>query len=140
MISMYYTKKEASLRFAWFFNFALAGPLFSGLLAYAIQNLEGTGGYAGWRWVFIIEGCKLSRVVPEGVGRGLARLTFSLRSNDWSYLGTGHHILSKLSSPSAELVSENCRARTCIGPTRSVSGRRDQGLSLESSLDLESCG
>ncbi|KAK8020859.1 hypothetical protein PG990_005997 [Apiospora arundinis] len=56
MISMYYTKKEASLRFAWFFNFALAGPLFSGLLAYAIQNLEGTGGYQGWRWVFIIEG------------------------------------------------------------------------------------
>ncbi|KAK8089011.1 MFS general substrate transporter [Apiospora hydei] len=47
---------EAALRFAWFFNFALAGPLFSGLLAYAIQNLEGTGGYAGWRWVFIIEG------------------------------------------------------------------------------------
>ncbi|KAK7951377.1 MFS general substrate transporter [Apiospora aurea] len=56
MISMYYTKKEAALRFAWFFNFALAGPLFSGLLAYAIQNLEGTDGYAGWRWVFIIEG------------------------------------------------------------------------------------
>ncbi|KAK8125162.1 MFS general substrate transporter [Apiospora kogelbergensis] len=56
MISMYYTKKEASLRFAWFFNFALAGPLFSGLLAYAIQNLEGTRGYPGWRWVFIIEG------------------------------------------------------------------------------------
>ncbi|KAK8138553.1 MFS general substrate transporter [Apiospora sp. TS-2023a] len=56
MISMYYTKKQAALRFAWFFNFALAGPLFSGLLAYAIQNLEGTGGYAGWRWVFIIEG------------------------------------------------------------------------------------
>jgi MFS family permease len=77
MISMYYTKREAALRFAWFFNFALAGPLFSGLLAYAIQNLEGTGGYAGWRWVFIIEGCKLSRVVPEGVGWGLARLTLS---------------------------------------------------------------
>ncbi|KAK8056213.1 hypothetical protein PG993_001440 [Apiospora rasikravindrae] len=49
-------EKEAALRFAWFFNFALAGPLFSGLLAYAIQNLEGTGGYAGWRWIFIIEG------------------------------------------------------------------------------------
>ncbi|KAI1496214.1 major facilitator superfamily domain-containing protein [Biscogniauxia marginata] len=56
MISMYYTKREASVRFAWFFNFALAGPLFSGLLAYAIVNLEGAGGYEGWRWIFIIEG------------------------------------------------------------------------------------
>ncbi|KAI0594065.1 major facilitator superfamily domain-containing protein [Biscogniauxia sp. FL1348] len=56
MISMYYTKREASVRFAWFFNFALAGPLFSGLLAYAIVKLEGTGGYEGWRWIFIIEG------------------------------------------------------------------------------------
>ncbi|KAI1477701.1 MFS general substrate transporter [Daldinia eschscholtzii] len=56
MISMYYTRREASIRFAWFFNFALAGPLFSGLLAYALQNLEGVGGYEGWRWIFIIEG------------------------------------------------------------------------------------
>ncbi|KAI1802408.1 MFS general substrate transporter [Daldinia bambusicola] len=56
MISMYYTRREASNRFAWFFNFALAGPLFSGLLAYALQNMEGVGGYEGWRWIFIIEG------------------------------------------------------------------------------------
>lgn len=75
MISMYYTKKEASLRFAWFFNFALAGPLFSGLLAYAIQNLEGTGGYQGWRWVFIIEGCKSFHIASKGAGQELAWLT-----------------------------------------------------------------
>ncbi|KAI1101461.1 MFS general substrate transporter [Jackrogersella minutella] len=56
MISMYYTRREAAVRFAWFFNFALAGPLFSGLLAYAIQNINGAGGYQGWRWIFIIEG------------------------------------------------------------------------------------
>ncbi|OTB07664.1 hypothetical protein M426DRAFT_8658 [Hypoxylon sp. CI-4A] len=56
MMSMYYTRREAALRFAWFFNFALAGPLFSGLLAYAIQNIDGAGGYQGWRWIFIIEG------------------------------------------------------------------------------------
>ncbi|KAI1412541.1 MFS general substrate transporter [Hypoxylon sp. FL1857] len=56
MISMYYTRREAAVRFAWFFNFALAGPLFSGLLAYALQNLDGVSGYQGWRWIFIIEG------------------------------------------------------------------------------------
>ena len=53
MISMYYTKKEAAVRFAVFFNFALGGPFFSGLLAYAIENLDGTGGYEGWRWVSV---------------------------------------------------------------------------------------
>ncbi|KAH7051355.1 major facilitator superfamily domain-containing protein [Macrophomina phaseolina] len=56
LTSVYYTKREAAFRFAWFLNFALAGPFFSGLLAYAIQNVDGTGGYQGWRWVFIIEG------------------------------------------------------------------------------------
>ncbi|KAI8958586.1 MFS general substrate transporter [Daldinia sp. FL1419] len=56
MISMYYTRREAAVRFAWFFNFAVAGPLFSGLLAYALQNLDGVGGYEGWRWIFIVEG------------------------------------------------------------------------------------
>lgn len=56
MISTYYTRREAAVRFAWFFNFALAGPLFSGLLAYALEALDGAGGYQGWRWVFIVEG------------------------------------------------------------------------------------
>ncbi|KAI2776519.1 MFS general substrate transporter [Daldinia loculata] len=66
MISMYYTRREAAVRFAWFFNFALAGPLFSGLLAYALQNLDGVGGYEGWRWIFIVEGlmtCFISVIV-----------------------------------------------------------------------------
>lgn len=56
MLSAYYTKHEASPRFAWFFSFALGGSMFSGLLAYAIENLNGQGGLEGWRWIFIIEG------------------------------------------------------------------------------------
>jgi MFS family permease len=50
MLSIYYTKEEAAPRFAWFFNWGLAGPMFSGLLAYAIVGIDGTGGYEGWRW------------------------------------------------------------------------------------------
>lgn len=56
MLSRYYTKRESSPRFACFFNFALLGPMFSGLLAYAIENLDGRGGLEGWRWIFVIEG------------------------------------------------------------------------------------
>jgi Major Facilitator Superfamily len=29
---------------------------FSGLLAYAIVKMDGVGNYAGWRWIFILEG------------------------------------------------------------------------------------
>jgi MFS family permease len=29
---------------------------FSGLLATAIIKMEGVGGLAGWRWIFILEG------------------------------------------------------------------------------------
>ena len=56
MMSIYYTKTELAPRFAMFFCFALAGPFFSGLLAYAIENLDGVAGKEGWRWIFIIEG------------------------------------------------------------------------------------
>lgn len=34
---------------------ALSGA-FSGLLAAGITQMDGVGGYAGWRWIFIIEG------------------------------------------------------------------------------------
>lgn len=56
MLSRYYTKHESTPRFACFFNFAMLGPMFSGLLAFAIENLNGRGGLEGWRWIFIIEG------------------------------------------------------------------------------------
>lgn len=56
LLSSYYTKQEVSPRFAWFFSFALGGSMFSGLLAYAIEDLNGRGGLEGWRWIFIIEG------------------------------------------------------------------------------------
>lgn len=35
---------------------------FSGLLAFAIENLDGDGGRSGWQWIFIIEG-----LVPVGL-------------------------------------------------------------------------
>jgi len=56
LVGSYYTKKQAALRFAIFFAFAQLGPCFSGLLAYALENMDGISGYAGWRWIFIIEG------------------------------------------------------------------------------------
>ncbi|KAF2005679.1 MFS general substrate transporter [Amniculicola lignicola CBS 123094] len=57
LIGEYYTRREASLRFACFFTFGVLGPCISGLLAYGIRNMNGIQGKEGWRWIFIIEGC-----------------------------------------------------------------------------------
>jgi len=39
-----------------FFSSAALAGAFSGLLAYAIINLDGKGGKPGWAWIFILEG------------------------------------------------------------------------------------
>ncbi|KAF2818662.1 MFS general substrate transporter [Ophiobolus disseminans] len=56
LVAEYYTRKQASLRFAMFFTFGVLGPCISGLLAYGIRNMHGIQGKEGWRWIFILEG------------------------------------------------------------------------------------
>lgn len=56
LISMYYRRYELQQRVTLFFCTTIIAGAFSGLLAYAIANMSGLGGYNGWRWIFIIEG------------------------------------------------------------------------------------
>lgn len=56
MLSMYYKKNEILVREAIFFSAASMAGAFSGLLAAAISQMDGVGGYEGWRWIFILEG------------------------------------------------------------------------------------
>lgn len=51
---MYYKRYELQWRLNLFFCGAILAGAFSGLLAYAIANLDGLGGYGGWRWIFIM--------------------------------------------------------------------------------------
>ncbi|KAL1736843.1 major facilitator superfamily domain-containing protein [Schizophyllum commune] len=39
-----------------FYSFAAIAGAFGGLLATAIMKMDGIGGLAGWRWIFILEG------------------------------------------------------------------------------------
>ncbi|KAK0660828.1 major facilitator superfamily domain-containing protein [Cercophora samala] len=55
-ISCWYRRDEFALRAALFFSFAALAGSFGGLLAAAIQKMDGIGGLAGWRWIFILEG------------------------------------------------------------------------------------
>ncbi|KAF9529639.1 MFS general substrate transporter [Crepidotus variabilis] len=55
-LSGFYTRRELSFRIALFFSAASLSGAFSGLLAAAIQQMDGIGGKPGWAWIFILEG------------------------------------------------------------------------------------
>ncbi|KAJ5100005.1 hypothetical protein N7532_007006 [Penicillium argentinense] len=56
VISKWYLPNETQTRIAILYTSAASGGAFSGLLAFAIAKMDGTVGYEGWRWIFIIEG------------------------------------------------------------------------------------
>jgi MFS family permease len=53
---MWYRRSEAQKRYSFFFNSTTLAGAFGGLLAAAIGKMDGLRGYAGWRWIFILEG------------------------------------------------------------------------------------
>ncbi|EEP81007.1 conserved hypothetical protein [Uncinocarpus reesii 1704] len=56
LISMYYQRHELQTRINIFFSASIIAGAVSGLLAYAIANMDGVNGYSSWRWLFILEG------------------------------------------------------------------------------------
>jgi MFS family permease len=55
-LSCWYKRSEFGVRAAVFFSAAAISGSFGGLLAAAIQNMDGIGNRPGWSWIFIIEG------------------------------------------------------------------------------------
>lgn len=55
-LSCWYKRREFGVRAAVFFSAAALAGSFGGLLAAAIQNMDGIAGIAGWGWIFILEG------------------------------------------------------------------------------------
>ncbi|KZT38162.1 MFS general substrate transporter [Sistotremastrum suecicum HHB10207 ss-3] len=55
-LSCWYKRSELGLRIALFFSAATVSGAFGGLLAAAIENMDGVGGKRGWSWIFILEG------------------------------------------------------------------------------------
>ncbi|KAH6675068.1 major facilitator superfamily domain-containing protein [Halenospora varia] len=55
-LTMVYRREEQAKRVAYLFSCSALSGAFGGLLAYAILQMDGVSGVAGWRWVYIIEG------------------------------------------------------------------------------------
>lgn len=56
IISQWYPPHMTQFRMSLLYCAAAMSGAFSGLLAAAIAEMSGLGGYRGWRWIFIIEG------------------------------------------------------------------------------------
>lgn len=57
LLGSWYTPQEIGKRAMVFWLAGSIGSLFSGFLqAAAYTNLSGVGGFAGWRWLFIVDG------------------------------------------------------------------------------------
>lgn len=69
-LTMVYKREEQAKRVSYLFVCTALSGAFGGLLAYLLLKMDGVGGYAGWRWVYIIEGI-FSVVVAVVVWFGL---------------------------------------------------------------------
>ncbi|KAI7424622.1 MFS general substrate transporter [Hortaea werneckii] len=56
LTSFWYMPRDLAARISWFYCFSALSGAFLGLLAAAIAQMDGVGGYEGWRWIFILEG------------------------------------------------------------------------------------
>lgn len=56
VLTAWYSPDELHSRMTLFYSGASLAGAFSGLLAYAIGQLDGTWGYHGWRFIYVIEG------------------------------------------------------------------------------------
>ncbi|KAJ7497619.1 major facilitator superfamily domain-containing protein [Mycena latifolia] len=55
-LSVWYRRRDVASRVAIFFSAATVAGAFGGLLAFAIEKMEGIGGLHGWQWIFCLEG------------------------------------------------------------------------------------
>jgi MFS family permease len=56
LLTIWYRRYEVQRRMSVFYAAASLSGAFSGLLAYAIEHMDGIAGLAGWKWIFILEG------------------------------------------------------------------------------------
>ncbi|KAF2817436.1 MFS general substrate transporter [Mytilinidion resinicola] len=56
LISCWYERYQMQTRISIFFSLSLLATAFGNILAYGLIHMDGVGGLAGWRWIYIIEG------------------------------------------------------------------------------------
>ncbi|AEO69062.1 uncharacterized protein THITE_2119058 [Thermothielavioides terrestris NRRL 8126] len=55
-LSYFYTSRELPIRLSYFWTTLSLTTIITSLLAFALLHLRGVHGWAGWRWLFLVEG------------------------------------------------------------------------------------
>ncbi|KAH6720701.1 major facilitator superfamily transporter-like protein [Leptodontidium sp. MPI-SDFR-AT-0119] len=55
-LSYFYTSRELPTRLSFFWTTLSSTTIITSLLAFALLHMRGVAGWAGWRWLFLIEG------------------------------------------------------------------------------------
>lgn len=55
-LSYFYKNKELPIRLAFFWTSLILTNIVASFLAYGILHLRGRNGFAGWQWLFALEG------------------------------------------------------------------------------------
>ncbi|RDW61720.1 allantoate permease family MFS transporter [Aspergillus mulundensis] len=55
-LTLVYKREEMARRVSYLMSCTALSGAFGGLLAYGLLQMDGVGRYAGWRWVYLIEG------------------------------------------------------------------------------------
>jgi len=122
-ISTWYKKSETSARVSIFFLGNILAAALTALIGSGVLSIAGRDGMAGWRWLFLVEGCITVGVgiifalfLPPYVGNGSPLISFGR----WSYFTPREsHILIKrviLDDP-AKAHGKIKISRTDIGDT-----------------------
>lgn len=55
-LSYFYTSRELPIRLSYFWTTLSTTTIITSLLAFALLHMRGVAGWAGWQWLFLIEG------------------------------------------------------------------------------------
>ena len=86
LLSTWYSRYDVGKRYSVFYLIGCFASAASGILAYGVMQMNGLAGYAGWRWIFIMEGIITCLV---GIGGYFLLLDFPDRAatKSWNFLG-----------------------------------------------------
>jgi MFS family permease len=125
LLSCWYPRYQLQKRNAVFFLIGILASALSGIIAYGLMQMDGLGGLAGWRWIFVVS------IIELVCNLGLT-LVFSLRVSllaSQELPGT-YSSSTSLSLPGIRGTSStNVKQHLLLHESKMIVGMRFQSLS-----------
>lgn len=63
-LGLVYKREERGTRMVQVYSWSAIASAFGGLLAFGLTQIQGPGGFQGWRWLFVVEGILTLATIP----------------------------------------------------------------------------